>query len=107
MSKNNDESRSKMIHRVLDAPKRIVIHQIAGRADDEEVPNVLIENDFGRRPRISAAHNNGKWMLVLRGFRAAGGDRFAGTHFALGESLVAGLQATESLIGSDGWRGGI
>jgi hypothetical protein len=32
-------------------------HEIAGRADDEEVPDVLIENDFGRGARISASDN--------------------------------------------------
>src|SRR6266550_8531389 len=103
MPKNNDESCSKMVDCVLDAAQRIVIHQIAGRANDEEVPDVLIENDFGRGARISAADDDGKRMLVLRGFRAARGDRFASAHFALSKALVAGLQTTKSLVGCHGW----
>ena len=67
----------------------------------KEVADVLIENDLGRRPRISAADNDGERMLRLRGFRAARGDRFARAHFTIGEPLVAGLQTTESLIGWD------
>ena len=58
MPKNNDESCSKMVHRVLDAAERIVIYQIAGRANDEEISDVLIKDDFRRGPRISAANND-------------------------------------------------
>src|SRR5882724_2309791 len=103
MPENNDESCSKMVHCVLDAPQRMIIHQVAGSADDEEVPDALIKNYFGRRPRISAPDDDGKGMLFLRGFGAAGGDGLARANFVLSKSLVAGFQATESLIGSDGW----
>jgi hypothetical protein len=65
MPQNDDETCAKMLDRVLDATQGIIIHQIAGRADDEEVPDVLIENDFGRRPRIGASNDNGKRMLFL------------------------------------------
>jgi hypothetical protein len=105
MPKNDDESSAQIRHRVLDAAQRIVIHEIAGGADHEEVTDVLIEDDFGRSPRISTTDDNGKRMLFLCGFRAAGGDGLARADFALSESLVAGLQATESLIWSDGWSG--
>ena len=100
--KNNDESCSKMIHRVLDTAQRIVIHQITSRTNHKEISDALIKNDFGCRPRISATDDDGKWMLVLRGFRATGGDGLAGAHFALSEALVAGLQAAESLVGCNG-----
>src|SRR6266446_673905 len=107
MPENNDEPCSKMVYRVLDASQRIVIHQITGCADDEEVSDVLIKNDFGRRPRISAPHDDREWMLVLRGCRTTSGDGLAGADFTLGEARVAGLQATQSLIGSDRWICGI
>ena len=107
MPENNDESCSKMVHCVLDAPQRMIIHQVAGSADDEEVPDALIKNYFGRRPRISAPDDDGKGMLFLRGFGAAGGDGLARADFVLSKSLVARLQTTDSLIGSDGWSGRI
>src|SRR3977135_1185982 len=99
MPENNDESCSKMLHRVLDAPQRMIIHQISGRANDEEVTNGLIKNNFGRRARISASDNDGKRMLVLRGFGAAGGGRLARADLASSKSLVARLQTAESIIG--------
>src|SRR5260370_5440037 len=103
MSESNDEPCSKMVYGVLDAYQPIVIHQIAGCADDEKVADVLVKNDFWRRPRISAPHDDREWMLVLRGCRTTSGDGLAGADFTLCEARVAGLQATESLIGSDRW----
>src|SRR5438477_13040703 len=46
--KNDNESCSKMVHCVLNTSQPILIHQIAGRADNEEVTNGLIKNDLGR-----------------------------------------------------------
>ena len=91
-----------MVHRVLDASQGVVVNLSAGCADDKEVSDVLIKDDLGRRPRISATDNNGKRMLILRRFRAASGNRFADAHFALSKAIVAGLQAGESLIGRNG-----
>src|SRR3977135_3030817 len=76
VSKNNDETDAQMLDRVFDTAKSVVIDQIAGRADDNEVANVLIEDDLGCGPRISASDNDGKWMMRLRRFRAARCDRF-------------------------------
>jgi hypothetical protein len=61
----------------------------------------LIENNFRGRARIGATDDNCKWMLVLCGFRAPRSDRFAGAHFATGESFVARFQSGESVIGRD------
>ena len=101
MPENNDEPDAEMFDPVLDTAQRIVIHQIARRPNDEKIPDILIEDDFGRGPRIGASDNNGERMLRLRRFRAARRDRFARAYFTGREPLVAGLQTTESVIGCD------
>ena len=90
-----------MLDRVLDAAEGVIIHQIARGADDEELPDALIEDDLRRGPRICASHNDGKRMLRLRGGRTALGDRLARAHLALSEALVPGLQTAEGLVGGD------
>jgi hypothetical protein len=85
-------------YRVLDAAQRIIIYEIAGCADDEEVPDALIENNFRRCARIGATDDDRKGVLVLRSFRAASGDRLAGAYFAAGKALVARFQSRESVI---------
>src|SRR3981189_3367961 len=103
VSKNNDEAGAEILDRVFNTAESVVIDQIAGRADDKEVANVLIEDDLGCGPRISASDNDGKWMLCLRRFRAARCDRFGRAVFATGKPLVARLQASERLIARDCW----
>ena len=50
MAEDNDEPDAQMFDRVLDTPKRIVIYQISGSPNDEEVPDSLVEDNFGGRP---------------------------------------------------------
>ena len=100
MPENNNESCSKVAYRVLDASQRIVIHQVAGRPDNEEVTDALIENDFRPRPRICATHDNCKWMLVLCCLRAALGGDSAPGHV---NSLVRDIQpAVTAAKGKEG-----
>jgi hypothetical protein len=96
-----------MFHRILNAAQGIIIDQISGGPNDKKVTDALIEDYFGRSPRIRASHNDGKRMLRLRSGGAALSHRLARAHLALSESLVPSLQTAESLIGRDRWSGGI
>ena len=98
MPENNDESCAKIRHPVFDSAQRIVIHQIPGGPDNEEISDTLIENNFRRGARIGATDYNGKWMLVLCRFCAPCRDRFAGAFLTIGESFVARFQSGEGVV---------
>jgi hypothetical protein len=101
MAEDNYESGAEMLHRVLDAAQRIVIDQIAGDANDKQVSDALVEDDFGSGPRIRASYDDGERLLPLGGGGTARGNRLARAHLALREALIPGRQTAESLIGGD------
>jgi hypothetical protein len=89
---------------IFDAAERMIVNQVARRANDEKVTEVLIENQFRRNSGIGASDDDGERVLVLRSLRATGGHRLAGGDGTLGESLVASLESTERFSRYDGCR---
>ena len=77
MPEHDDEPRAKVLHRVFNAAQRVIIHEVARRAHNKQVADVLVEDDFRRRARIRAANDDGKRMLSLGSLRAARRGRFA------------------------------
>src|SRR4029077_18826122 len=82
VTEHNNQTRAEMFDPVFDAAQSVVVDQIAGVPDYENISDVLIKDDFGRRARIRASENDGERMLRLSGLRAAGGCRFALRNFA-------------------------
>src|SRR6266404_1567535 len=90
-----------MLDRVFDAAQNLVIDQVASVPDYEEIADVLIENDFGRRARIGATEDDGKRMLRLSCLRAPGGGRFALRNFAADKTRISFLEFGERGIRAD------
>ncbi len=92
VAKNNDQPRTEMFNRVFDAPKNVIIDQVASVPDYKKIADVLIENDFRSSPRIGAAEDNSEWMLRLRRLRTAGGRRLACRNFAANKTRISFLK---------------
>ncbi len=43
---------------------------VAGDADDEQIPEALVEDEFGRHARVRAAEDDGEWLLAAGDFLA-------------------------------------
>jgi hypothetical protein len=62
---------------------------VAGDADNEQVPQTLIENDLRRHPRVGAAENDGERLLT--------GSQFAPPHL-VGERIMTRSTGYESAV---------
>src|SRR3954449_13238357 len=91
-----------MFDRVFDAAEGVFIHEITGCANNEEIANVLIEDNFGSGARVGAGKYDGKRMLRLRSFGSFGRSRFAGRIFAAGKARIALFEFCERGICVDG-----
>src|SRR3954462_590213 len=49
---------------ILNAAQAVVIGDVARHADNKQVTQSLIKDKFGGEPRIRAAEDHGKWMLL-------------------------------------------
>lgn len=65
MTQNYDQACARVPHRVFDAAQRMVVDQIASRANDEKVTQVLVEDQLRRNARIGASDDDGERMLRL------------------------------------------
>ena len=44
---------------------------VSGDADDKQIPQALVKDDFCRHPRVGTSENNGEWLLARRQLAAA------------------------------------
>src|SRR4029453_8696107 len=68
---------------------------VAGGANNEKVPKVLVKDDLGRSPGIGASNNDGEWVLAFGRLRPACGRRLACRHLTGGKPKIALLQFGE------------
>ena len=52
MSQYHDQLRSQMIRSILDASELMIINDISGYPDHEQIPDPAVENRFRDHPRI-------------------------------------------------------
>ena len=101
MPKHHDQRRVENLHRVFEAGETIVIDEIAGETNDEEITGRLIESKLWRDARVGAAQDRGDRML-RRGARSAA-DRIILIGRCIGRvARIAIHDALQGLIGRDG-----
>ncbi len=86
---------------VLDAAQNDRIDHVASDADNEDVPQALVEDQFRRDAGVAAADDDGERLLPRDQLLAAGGRDVPGRHRRLDEAGVALPQEGQCLIGCD------
>ena len=104
MSENHDYLAAEVLDGVFDASYRDGIGTVTGIADDEEVAEVLVEDQFRREPAVSAAENRNFRSLGL-GQRLSLLDGIVMGALAGDEPLIAGFQVGPDLISRSRMRG--
>ena len=87
-----------MRHRIFNAAQGVIIYEVAGRADNEEVADVLVEDYLGGGPGISASQNDSKGMLSLRGFGSFGRGGLGGGDFVRDKAGITLLEFCKRVI---------
>ena len=64
-AQDDDQPRAEMVDGIFNAPQAMVVDQVAGRADHEQVADVLVEDQFRRGPRVGTTDDDRKGMLGL------------------------------------------
>jgi hypothetical protein len=95
MAKDDDQPRPKVFDRVFDTAEPVLINQIARGPNHKQIANVLIEDNFRRRPRIGTPNDDRKRMLAFRGFCAFGRRWFAAGDGAFDKTGIAFLEFRE------------
>src|SRR6266487_365604 len=65
MTQNHNQSCTKVRHPVFDSAQCMVVDQVASRANDKKVTEVLVEDQLGRSTGIGASDNDSERMLPL------------------------------------------
>src|SRR5216684_8454975 len=65
MTQNYNQARAQVRHPVFDGAQRMVVDQVARRANDEKVTQVLVEDQFRPGAGIGACDNDGEGLLRL------------------------------------------
>src|SRR5260370_29726973 len=100
MTQNYDQACARVRHRVFDAAQRVVVDQIASRANDEKVTQVLVEDQLGRSAGISASDNDGERVLCLGRLSPTSGGRLDVGYLTRGKPDIALLAFRERSIRS-------
>ena len=79
---HNDGRHTEMLDRIIHAGKALLIDDIAGGADDEQMPRGLIEHVFRGDVRIGAGEPDVDRVLALGQCRGGGEEVRAGLHAA-------------------------
>ena len=89
-----------MRDRIFNAANARGIEHLAGSADYEDVPQLLVKDDFRPHARIRTAENNGEGLLSLNEFGPALCDFVSrdGVEAAGDETLVARQQQREGFV---------
>ena len=66
VAQDDDEARTKLARGELDATDLRRRHDVAGDANDEEVTESLVEDDFCRDARVGAAEDDREGLLAVR-----------------------------------------
>src|ERR1700719_3599232 len=92
MTQNHDQACAQVRDSVLDGAQRMVVDQIASRANNEKVTQVLVEDQLGRSARIGASENDGEGVLLLGCLCPTCCSRFALGDLTRGKSEIALLE---------------
>ena len=92
-----------MVDRILDAAETDEVGDIAGGADDEEISEAVIENQFGSDAAVRAGEHDDV-RLLSRGELTAQRNHVIGVGFAGDEALIAGKKVGPEFV-SGGFGG--
>src|SRR5437879_9865016 len=98
MTQDYDQARAHVLHPVFDAAQRMVVDQIASRANDKKVTEVLVEDQLGRSTGIGASDNDSEWVLRLGRLRPTRRRRLALGYLTRGKPKIALLEFGERSI---------
>src|SRR5260370_40198197 len=101
MTQNDDQACAQVRLSVLDGAQRMVVDQIASRANNEKVTQVLVEDQLGRSAGIGTSENDGERVLRLGCLCPTGCGRFALGDLTRGKSEIALLKFGQSGISAD------
>src|SRR3954451_12852111 len=105
MAQHNHESRAKAGRRELDAADLRRRDDVAGDANDEEIAEPLIEDEFSGNARVGTAENNREGLLPRRKRGAPRVIERIGGRLVGDEPAVALLQAGEGFGGGQHYAG--
>ena len=71
MPQHHNERRAEKLHGVFETGESVVIEEISGEADHEDVTRTLIEHELGRDSAVGAAQHCNDGVLHDRSFGAA------------------------------------
>ncbi len=89
MAEHDDQADPQRVDAELHRPEDAGVDHMAGRADDEQVTEALVEDDLRRDPRITAAEENGERLLPVADLGPPGGVLPGMQRLAGDESAVA------------------
>src|SRR5438876_10728365 len=95
MTQDHDQARAQVRDCVFDAAQRMVVDQIASRANDEKVTQVLVEDQLRRNARIGASDDDGERVLRLRRLRPTRCGWLALGYLTRGKPEIAFLEFGE------------
>ena len=64
MTQNHNQARAQDRYRVLNAAQGMVVDQVARGANNEKIPEPLVEDQLDRDAGVTASKNGCEWMLA-------------------------------------------
>lgn len=101
VAENDDQVGVKVFDGVFDTADSLVGDDVAGDADDEEIADALIEEEFGGNPGIGTTEDDGERVLTFGDFGSTDGGLIGVGERVFDVALVPFNQALESLVGGD------
>src|SRR5438270_4185449 len=92
MTEHHNQARTQGRNAVFDGAQRMVVNQVARRANDKKLTQVLVEDQLGRSARIGAGHNDGERVLRLGRLLATRCGRLAFGYLTRGKPEIALLE---------------
>src|SRR2546423_15090296 len=71
MTEHDNQSRAQNIDAVLDAAQALIVEHVACYANDEQISQAFIKDDFRWHPRIGTTKDDRKRVLTFRQFGAS------------------------------------
>src|SRR3982751_414973 len=71
MAEHHNQARTQNIDAVFDAAQAFIVEHIASYANDEQISQAFIKDDFRWHTRIGTTKDDRKWVLTFRQFGAS------------------------------------
>ena len=96
VSHDDHQRRLQMLNGIFNGAEHVLVHHIAGIADDKEVAEFLVEDDFGCHAAVGAAEDHGERVLAFAEFLSVFDVRVFIGQCSRNKAFVAFFESLES-----------